>query len=95
MEILSRAQPKRDYYYTSPLGCRLFDLGLGPIALSMCGAGTPEDLALIERCLGKAGTAGFAAEFLRAKGLGWAADLLPAWAGHRMPATAASLIAAE
>ena len=95
VEILSRAQPKRDYYYTSPLGCRLFDLGLGPIALSVCGSGSPENQALIERCLLKAGSAGFAAEFLKAKGLGWTADLLPAWTGHPGISSSASLLAAE
>lgn len=95
IEILSRAQPKRDYYYTSPLGCRLFDLGLGPVALAICGSASPEDQVLIERCLARAGASGFAGEFLRAKGLGWAADLLPAWAGHRASSSSASLLAAE
>jgi type IV secretion system protein VirB4 len=26
---------KRDYYYTSPLGSRLFQLGLGPVTLAL------------------------------------------------------------
>lgn len=38
IEILAFATPKRDYYYTSPLGNRLFELELGPIALAYCGA---------------------------------------------------------
>ena len=47
IEILSYATPKRQYYYTSPQGQRLFDLGLGPVALSFVGASGKEDLAAI------------------------------------------------
>lgn len=32
--ILARAEPKRHYYIKSPRGSRLFELGLGPVALS-------------------------------------------------------------
>lgn len=32
--LLSHGQYKRDYYYKSPLGRRMFQLGLGPLALS-------------------------------------------------------------
>ena len=35
--LLARAQKKRDYYYASPSGRRLFSLGLGPVALSFLG----------------------------------------------------------
>mgnify|MGYP004140066907 CR=1 FL=1 len=49
IELISRATPKRDYYYQSPLGARVFDLGLGPIALSICGASSPEDQARMDR----------------------------------------------
>ena len=37
IEILSFAIPKRNYYYMSALGQRLFDVGLGPTALSFVG----------------------------------------------------------
>jgi type IV secretion system protein TrbE len=47
IEILSMAIPKRHYYYMSPLGNRLFDLGLGPAALAFVGATGKEDLAFI------------------------------------------------
>ena len=43
IQIVADAQPKRDYYYQSPLGNRLFELGLGPIALAFVAAGRPED----------------------------------------------------
>lgn len=32
--LIKHAQPKRQYYYKSPLGRRIFELGLGPLALS-------------------------------------------------------------
>jgi type IV secretion system protein VirB4 len=43
IEIIARATPRSQYYYTSPLGSRLFNLDLGPIALALCGStGHPE-----------------------------------------------------
>ena len=48
IEILSDAVPKRHYYYSSPLGKRLFDLNLGSIALSFLGAGSREDIAEVK-----------------------------------------------
>jgi type IV secretion system protein VirB4 len=77
IEIVATAQPKRDYYYQSRLGNRLFDLDLGPVALAFAGASTPQDQRDIDRVLTQAGAPGFAGAWLRHRGLGWAADLLP------------------
>ena len=43
--IIAQATPKRHYYLTSPRGSRLFELGLGPVALSFLApdAGTSMD----------------------------------------------------
>jgi len=79
IEILSTATPKRDYYAQTARGNRLFELGLGPVALSLCGASSPDDQQLIDRCLAVSDPRNFAARFLAAKGLGWAADLLAGW----------------
>jgi type IV secretion system protein VirB4 len=76
IEILSTAAPKRDYYAQTARGNRLFELGLGPVALALCGASTPDDHKIIDRCLAAGDKAGFAARFLEAKGLGWAAELI-------------------
>jgi type IV secretion/conjugal transfer VirB4 family ATPase len=46
IELLARARRKRDYYFKSPRGSRLFELGLGPVALAF--VGTPEGLSLAE-----------------------------------------------
>src|SRR3546814_15447909 len=41
IELIAHAQPKRDYYYQSRAGNRLFDLDLGPVAPAFTGAPTP------------------------------------------------------
>lgn len=76
IEILARATPKRDYYCQSPLGDRLFDLGLGEVALAFAAASSKQDQAAIARVLEAAGPDGFADAWLRHRGLDWAADLL-------------------
>lgn len=35
VDLIARAVPKRHYYFASPRGRRLFELGLGPVALSV------------------------------------------------------------
>ena len=77
--IVAHAQPKRDYYYQSRLGNRLFDLGLGPVALAFAGASTPDDLRAIDRVQQAAGP-DFAGAWLRERGLAWAADLMSRYA---------------
>ncbi|HEP6426306.1 TPA: conjugal transfer protein TrbE [Burkholderia cenocepacia] len=77
IEIVATAQPKRDYYYQSRAGNRLFDLDLGPVALAFAGASTPQDQRAIDDVLTNAGAPGFAGAWLRHRGLDWAADLLP------------------
>ncbi len=75
IELIATATPKRHYYYQSSIGNRLFELGLGPVALALCGASDPETQKLIDRILNDAG-GDFAAEFVRARSLAWAADLI-------------------
>jgi type IV secretion system protein VirB4 len=67
IDILSYAVPKRHYYYMSPQGQRLFDLGLGPTALSFIGASGKEDLATVRR-LGAAFGDDWPAEWLWQRG---------------------------
>ncbi len=47
IDIIQNAVKKRQYYFLSPEGRRLFELGLGPVALSFVGASGKEDLARI------------------------------------------------
>jgi type IV secretory pathway VirB4 component len=78
IEILSRAAPKRDYYYQSPHGNRLFELGLGDVALAFAAASSKTDQSRISGLVGENGAPAFAPAWLRERGLDWAADLLPA-----------------
>ena len=49
IEIIRTATKKRHYYLVSPEGRRLFDLGLGPIALSFAGISSKEQIAHLDR----------------------------------------------
>ena len=76
IESLSRATPKRDYYCQSRRGNRLFELGLSEVALAFAAASSKTDQTAIDEIFSAHGRAGFAAAWLRSKGLDWAADML-------------------
>lgn len=72
LRVLQQALPKREYYYQSRSGNRLFSLRLGPVGLSLCGASSPEDRALADRALALAGGQvgdEFLNSYLRLRGL--------------------------
>ena len=75
IELIARATPKRHYYLQSRRGNRLFELGLGPVALALCGASSTADQTLIDSLLADAAMP-FAAAFLHARGLDWAVALV-------------------
>ncbi|PZU56176.1 MAG: conjugal transfer protein TrbE [Sphingobium sp.] len=75
IELIARATPKRHYYLQSARGNRLFELGLGPVALALCGASDPAAQTTIDAVLVEHGADHFAEGFLRARDLAWAADL--------------------
>ena len=77
IEIIARAAPKRDYYCQSARGNRLFELGLGEVALAFAAASSKTDQLAISELTETHGTAGFARAWLRHRGLAWAADMLP------------------
>ena len=64
IELISRATPKRHYYLQSARGNRLFELGLGPIALALCGASDPASQLRMDRLLAEHGASDFGARFL-------------------------------
>jgi len=82
IELISRATPKRHYYLQSARGNRLFELGLGPIGLALCGASGPESQKRIDAILAEHGSADFGARFLQSASLEWAADLLADFPGQ-------------
>ena len=78
IEILGRAVPKRDYYCQSRRGNRLFELGLGEVALAFAAASSKTDQRRIGELVAEHGREGFPVQWLRHRALDWAADLLPA-----------------
>ena len=76
IEILSRATAKRDYYCQSSRGNRLFELGLGEVALAFTVASSKSDQLAISRIVEEHGRSGFVTHWLRYRGLDWAAELL-------------------
>jgi len=85
IELIAQATPKRHYYLQSRRGNRLFELGLGPIALALCGAADMEAQTLIDVILTEHGPGDFAARFLKARGLDWAAELISQFPQHGEP----------
>jgi len=76
LQMLVTAMPKRQYYYQSRLGNRLFELDLGPIALAFTAMSRPEDQALIKELLNEFGQQGFLKAYLERMQLGWVWDIM-------------------
>jgi type IV secretory pathway VirB4 component len=75
IQILTDGTPKRDYYYVSPLGRRLFQFGLGQAALAFIGAGSKDDVLMARTMIAEQGEL-WPAEWLRRKALDEWADYL-------------------
>jgi type IV secretory pathway VirB4 component len=74
--ILAGAQKKRDYYYRSVKGRRLFRLDLGPVGLAFAGMSSPDDQKFLDGIVATAPPEEHAERILRHRGLAWAADLV-------------------
>lgn len=74
--IIARAASKREYYCQTQRGNRLFELGLGPVALALCAASGKDDHRLIDEVLAEHGRSGFLSAWFAVRGVAWAADLL-------------------
>ncbi|GAM07408.1 conjugal transfer protein TrbE [Novosphingobium sp. MBES04] len=85
IDLLARATPKRDYYLQSARGNRLFELGLGPLALALCGASDPASQARIDTLLTETGDTPFLARFLQGTSAQWAIDYLASFPGQNWP----------
>ena len=74
IEIVAAASPKREYYVASPEGRRLFNMALGPVALSFVGASGKDDL---KRLLAlKKAEANWPGHWLKERGIDHAEPLL-------------------
>ena len=85
IELVARAMPKRHYYLQSARGNRLFELGLGPAALALCGASDPASQKTIDELLAKGGTRNFAEHLFERAGLPWAARLVAGFSPSPFP----------
>jgi type IV secretion/conjugal transfer VirB4 family ATPase len=73
VHILASAQKKRDYYYRSVKGRRLFRLDLGPVALAYAGMSSPDDHRFFDELIATAPAIEHAERILRHRGIEWAA----------------------
>lgn len=78
IDLIAKAIPKREYYYQSRAGNRLFELGLGPVALAAVASSSPEDHKLMDRVAERCTQEGwdFASTFFQMKGLPSVAEFL-------------------
>lgn len=76
IEIVATAIPKREYYVVSPEGRRLFNMALGPVALSFVGATGKEDLKRIRTLRSEHG-ASWPLHWLQQRGIAHAETFFP------------------
>lgn len=55
ISLLKNGQYKRQYYYKSPLGRRIFELGLGPLALAFVAVSDKEQIAEVRHLIATEG----------------------------------------
>jgi type IV secretion system protein VirB4 len=78
VHILAKAQKKRDYYYRSVKGRRLFKLDLGPATLAFVGLSSEADHRFLDQMLATRAPEDFATAMLEYRRVGWAAAELAA-----------------
>jgi type IV secretion system protein VirB4 len=78
IDILAKAQKKRDYYYRSVKGRRLFQLGLGPAAFAFVGASSETDQRFLDELVASQPKSEYAAAMLERRGVTGAAATLRA-----------------
>jgi type IV secretion system protein VirB4 len=68
IEIIADAVPKRQYYYVSERGRRLYELALGPLALALLGVSDKDSVLEVKKCEQRFGD-GWVGEWLRRRGV--------------------------
>ena len=69
IQLISEAIPKRQYYYVSEKGRRLYELSLGKLALAFVGASDKESVAIIRQLVEKHGRKGWVNHWLASRSL--------------------------
>ncbi|HEY5045072.1 MAG TPA: hypothetical protein VII53_04380, partial [Solirubrobacteraceae bacterium] len=85
VQILAKAQKKRDYYYRSVKGRRLFELGLGPAALALVGASSQHDHAFLDELVATRDPRDYARALFERRGVPWTDDFAAAIAPAASP----------
>lgn len=75
IEIIAGSTPKRDYYYTSPSGNRLFSLALSELGLAYCAA-TGDEAVKAASLMSALSTEEFNRAYLGAQNLSWGAEMM-------------------
>jgi type IV secretion system protein VirB4 len=76
VQLLAKAQKKRDYYYRSVKGRRLFQLALGPATLAFVGMASEADHRFLDDMVATRLPAEYARAMLERRGVAWAVDEL-------------------
>lgn len=76
VNIIEKAEAKAEYYYSSPMGNRLFTVLLDRATLAFCGSSSKQDRKMIHDLIDEKGKDAFPVEFLKAKGLPEHAEIL-------------------
>jgi type IV secretion system protein TrbE len=72
--VIAGAQAKRDYFYVSEKGRRLFSLDMGPVALAFTAMASEEDQRALDAIVASTPDRRYAEAILRHRGLDWAAQ---------------------
>ncbi|GHS92669.1 conjugal transfer protein TrbE [Planctomycetales bacterium] len=65
IKIIADALPKRQYYYTSAMGNRLFELALGQLQLALCAVSDLDDITTIQKLIAQYGEHDWLPQWLR------------------------------
>lgn len=65
VDLIAMGTPKRDYYYMSPSGRRMFSLDLGEVALAFVGKSGKDDIKLVKELISTRGEKRWVGEWLR------------------------------
>ncbi|MDP3008242.1 MAG: ATP-binding cassette domain-containing protein [Methylococcales bacterium] len=69
LELITMGTPKRDYYYLSTVGRRLFSLDLGKVALAFVGRSGKEDIKLARELIDLYGDVNWVEEWIKRCGI--------------------------
>ncbi|MCP4336051.1 MAG: conjugal transfer protein TrbE [Gammaproteobacteria bacterium] len=76
IEMLATAIPKRQYFYKSPKGRRLFEMNLQGVSLCFSGRSGDEEMRILDEIETRLSPAQWPAAMLQQRGLDWAVELL-------------------